>query len=449
MGTLSTAERQALWDHTDDVLEAHTGRSLGVLVDAYGTGNFLPEAFARHGIEVVHLQSAPEPISRMQPWNEERYLDWIVYNPDGSTEAALKQLQPKFVIPGQEPGVRLADQLSEALGLRTNGTERSAARRDKRDMVEAVAAAGLRTADQTVTDSADEAIAWAEDRGHWPCVAKPLASASTDGVSVCRDAAALRSAFADILGSDTVFNQENTEVLVQSYLEGTEYIVDTVGVDGTAYVCGVWRYEKNLLPNGKPIYDRDILVDPAEPVASRLIEFTREVLDALGVRNGPAHSEIMMTPDGPALIEVGARLNGHLHPEFHNRCMGENGADLTATAYMEPDRFLEQYGGGVYSRLRAACVYNAPTVQSGVVTSTDEELVECIRNRPSVVDLSLKRKAGDTIVPTHDLLTSPLRVFLTNTDEDALEADYTCIASVRESVYRVRSRTNPALCGVV
>lgn len=425
-------------ERSEEVVRKGSARAIGVLVDAYGTGNYLPASFNQLGIDVLHLQSSLEPITRMQPWNKASYFDWLVYNPDGSTERALKELEPQFVIPGQEPGVRLADQLSEALGLRTNRTGFSEARRNKFKMIDAVAVAGLRTAAQLITDDAEEAVAWAEGSGYWPCVAKPLSSASTDGVFICRDADALRAAFPSILTSTTVFNAANTEVLVQSFLEGTEYIVDTVSVDGHAYVCGVWQYEKRLLPNGKPIYNRDILVSPTDPAAVALIDYTRAVLDALRIQNGPAHSEVIITPDGPALVEVGARLNGNMHPAFHDACLGVNMADLTALAYARPEQFLAEYLDAVYQKRQPAVVYNTPTMLSGRVVSINEAVVEEIRNRPSVVDLTVKRKPGDVIVPTHDLLTSPVRVFLTAPDQFTVDDDYRFIDSVRESIYVVQ-----------
>ncbi|MEU9115714.1 ATP-grasp domain-containing protein [Streptomyces sp. NPDC048483] len=449
MSELTADKHIEQWNRFEEAARTDTGRAVGVLVDAYGTGNYLPAAFDRLGIDVVHVQSSPEPIARMQPWNRSSYVDGLVYNPDGSTGLALKELEPRFVIPGQEPGVRLADQLSEALGVRTNGTELSEARRNKFKMIETVAAAGLRTAAQLITDDAEEAVVWAEESGHWPCVAKPLSSASTDGVFICRDADALRAAFPSILTSTTVFNGTNTEVLVQSFLEGTEYIVDTVSVDGHAYVCGVWQYEKRLLSNGKPIYNRDILVSPTDPAAVALIDYTRAMLDVLRIHNGPAHTELIITQDGPALVEVGARVNGHLHPAFHDACLGTNSADLTALAYVRPEQFLAAYRDGVYQKLQPAVVYNAPTVLAGEVVSVNDELVEEIRSRPSVVDLTLKRRPRDVMVPTHDLLTSPLRVFLTAPDQATVDADYRFIESVREAIYEVQPFGPRVTCGVV
>ncbi|RHY05935.1 hypothetical protein DYB36_009138 [Aphanomyces astaci] len=57
---------------------------------------------------------------------------------------------------GAEPGVRLADSLSEALGVRTNGSAGSAARRNKFVMGETIRKAGLRAVKQC------RAMTWAD-----------------------------------------------------------------------------------------------------------------------------------------------------------------------------------------------------------------------------------------------------------------------------------------------
>jgi hypothetical protein len=83
------------------------------------------------------------------------------------------------------------------------------------------------------------------------------------------------------------------------------------------------------------------------------------------------------------------------------------------------------------------------------VLSVNEALVEEIRGRPPVVDLVLKHRPGDVIVPTHDLLTSPLRVFLTAADPAIVDKDYRCIESVRASVYEIQSSGPRVACSSV
>lgn len=296
----------------------------------------------------------------------------------------------------------------------------------------------MRCVEQFKTDDPDAAVAWAEDHGSYPVVVKPLSSAASDGVVVCADPAAVRAAARGVLDAPNMFGVTNTEILVQSYLKGTEYIVDTVSSGGERYVCGVWEYEKTLLPSGKNIYNRDLLADPdGNPVVAALTAYVDEVLAALGVAWGPAHAEVIVTDEGPVLVEIGTRLNGNISAPFHDVCLGHNQAALTAQAYVRPEEFRARYGGRTYTRLNAAVVYNTPTELDGVVESVDETAVTEIRSLESVFSATVKLTPGARISPTVDLLTTPLRVYLTAPDEATLTAGYEKVRALKDAVYRV------------
>ena len=49
-------------------------------------------------------------------------------------------------------------------------------------------------------------------------------------------------------------------------------------------------------------------------LAEALFGYASRALDALGIRCGPAHFELMWIDGGPLLVEVGARLHGRLRP---------------------------------------------------------------------------------------------------------------------------------------
>ncbi|MFI9778699.1 ATP-grasp domain-containing protein [Streptomyces sp. NPDC051956] len=412
------------------------------LVDSYSTGNFLPPAFARLGVDAVHVQSTPELMPSMLGPDLGAYRgSFVSADADGfsATAAELASLDVRAVVAGQEPGVPLADALSERLGLATNGSALSRARRDKFEMIETLRAAGIRTARQFKSGDARSVAAWAEEHGTYPVVVKPLSSASTDHVFICDDAAATEAAARQVLAARDIFDLPNTEVLVQSFLAGTEYIVDTVSADGRAYVCGVWQYEKTVVGSGKRIYDRDVLLAPDAAPVPELIAYVRTVLDALGIRNGPAHAEVILTPEGPALVEIGARLNGNMNPAFHDLCLGTNQADLTALAYARPQEFLERHADGVYTKRQDAVVHNTRTIADGVVEAVDQNVVDKIASLPTVHLVSVKLAPGKRIRPTVDLLTSPLRIFMTGGDSAALRADHRAIQDLKDEVYVVRA----------
>jgi hypothetical protein len=358
--------------------------------------------------------------------------------------AALARLEPVAVLAGQEPGVPLADLLSERLGLASNGSARSAARRDKYRMIDALAGAGLTCARQCRSSDPEELARWATAHGGFPTVVKPLSSASTDHVYICDTADEVAAAARRVLSATDIFAARNTHALAQSFLSGTEYIVDTVSVDGRPYVCGVWEYEKTVLESGRRIYDRDVLLDPAAAPVPELIAYVGSVLKVLGIDHGPAHAEVIMTPEGPALVEIGARLNGNMNPAFHDACLGGNQADLTALAYTRPQEFLERFADRVYTKRLDAVVLNTSTTLDGVVTAVDDAVVRKIAELPTVRLVSVKLAPGKRLRPTEDLLTSPLRIFMTGPDPDSLLQDYRVIQDLKDAVYELARPTDRA-----
>jgi carbamoylphosphate synthase large subunit len=410
---------------------------VAVVVDGYSAGNFYPAAFAAAGARVIHVQSTPELIPTMLAPDLTAYERNIVASDEAELAALLRPFSPAAVVAGQESSVLLADRLSEAVGTKTNGTALSRARRDKYEMIETLRRAGVRCADQFKSDDAELVVKWAEDAGAWPVVVKPVDSAGSDSVYVCRTAEEARAAAERILAGHNLFGFANAEVLVQSYLEGTEYIVDTVSADGHRYVCGVWQYEKTLLPTGRNIYNRDILVPADEAPVPALVAYVDEVLRALAVRWGPTHAEVIVTESGPVLVEIATRLNGNLNPAFHDLCLGHNQAGLSARAYIDPDGFAREYGGRVYRKLQSAYTYNAPTTLDGVVSEVDREAVAAIDALPSTVVTGVKYAPGSRIRPTTDLMTAALRIHLTSPDDAQLAADYDRARVLKDAVYRV------------
>ena len=414
--------------------------SAAVIVDGYSTGNFLPPAFARLGVPVVHVRSTAELIPAMVAPNRAAYRADLAC-PDGAavpaTLAALRAHRPLAVLAGSESGVPLADLLSERLGLPTNGSQLSPARRDKFVMIETLRAAGIRCARQFTSPEPAAIVAWAAGEGGAPVVVKPLRSASSENVRICRGPREVEAAAREVLAATTMFGTANTAVLVQSYLAGTEYIVDTVGSGGHRYVCGVWEYEKSTSAAGRPLYDRDVLLDPARAPVPELVAYVDRVLDVLGVRHGPAHAEVVMTPDGPALVEIGARLNGNMEPGFHDRCLGTNQVALTALACARPAEFRERYADRVYTRRQHAVVHNTRTGQDGVITAVRRTVVDRIGALPTVHLVTVRLVPGARIRPTADLLSSPMRIFMVGDDPERLHADHAAIAELKDQVFEV------------
>jgi hypothetical protein len=301
-------------------------------------------------------------------------------------------------------------------------------------MIEVLRRVGVRCADQFTSDSPERIADWAETRGVYPVVVKPRTSAATDHVVVCNTAERVHGAAVAVLAAQDIFGIANGKALVQGYLAGPEYKVDTVSYAGERYTCGVWRYHKRLV-DGRNIYDHDEICEPADSTTREIIAYVDKALWALGVEYGPSHAEVIVTSDGPTLVEVGTRMAGGLVPPFHDLCLGANQADVTALAYTAPDQFRGQYAGGVYKKLRhASQVYGATTL-SGTIASVNTDILKTIEELDSVYRLTLKKQPKDMLRPTVDLYSTTFVAHLMADSAEALRRDYETIQSLKDEFY--------------
>ncbi|MCY0917378.1 MULTISPECIES: ATP-grasp domain-containing protein [unclassified Streptomyces] len=398
-----------------------------VIVDAYASARCLAPLFRARGYTCVHVQSTPTiPPAYERSFRPEDFVVNIVHDGDVSrTAAAIAAHGPKGLVPGVERAVVLADRLSEELGLPGNGTALSAARRDKYRMIETVREAGVPGTDQVLAADLDTLLRWYE-KADGRVVLKPVSSAGSDGVHFCDTVEEVRAAFDALLGSTSALDQDNHAVLAQEYLVGSEYIVNTVSLDGRHYVSDIWKMH-HLSANGV----RDLpagaeLMTRHGVEQEQLVEHTLLVLDALGIRNGPAHTELKLTPRGPRLVETGTRVCGadvHVPVEA---AIGESQLDWTVDACVDPERFAQRWESG-YELNRHARVVNMVSPAEGRLAGYPR-MAE-LRALESFHDVLFRVTPGNPVFRSVDDWTFPLRVYLlhetaSTVARDALTARY-------------------------
>lgn len=393
-----------------------------ILVDAYSTGALLAQALAEHR-PLLHVRSrndmppafaasCPQTLFRVHYGVHEEGLEPLLEK--------LAAQAPAAVLTGSEFGVELADLLAARLGLPGNDPEYSAARRDKSLMAEQVAAAGLPVAAQLRTASSAEALAWFQARGESTVVVKPLDSAGSDNVFICHDAGQLHAAIDCILGATNLMMRSNRALLLQEYLEGDEYVINSVSHQGEHWITDVWKCTKTLSADGRKIYDREDLLPADAPELDGLIDYVEGVLDALAITHGPAHTEVILTTRGPRLLETGARLSGLANPPALQAATGNDQVALTCTSYLEPARLasfpkryrLQQHARGL----------NLIARHSGVFAQLDvRKRLEAL---PSFYNARFRFTEGRPKTPTIDLNSSPGAVFLVHPSADRIRQDH-------------------------
>ncbi|MDG4795547.1 ATP-grasp domain-containing protein [Micromonospora sp. WMMD1082] len=399
------------------------GRTIA-LVDPYGAVNKLAAAFTEAGLECVRVQSTPQPPPSYGEADLSGYTDNIVHDRDfDHLVARLAALRPVAVVVGSEVGVEFTDRLNEVLGLPGNGTALSEARRDKFVQVETLRAAGLPTTRQLRVTDPDQLADWHRQMGG-RIVVKPVRSARNDGVAFCDTPEQSQAAYHHIMSRDSVFDVPNEGVVAQEYLRGVEFVVNTVSCQGRHRITDTWRYQK-ITVNG--ILDRIngmTSTSPTDPDWESVAEYSYQVLDALGIQYGPVHLEVMLTADGPRLVEAGARLCGADVARYAVLLTGESQIDRTAQAYADPDRFIAEHRKPYALDNHGAMAFFASPVE-GLLRGYPH--VHLIEELASCQGVTLRFKVGERLVRTVDDESEPVTVGLIHPDRSVVLQDFATV----------------------
>ncbi|WP_018681656.1 ATP-grasp domain-containing protein [Actinokineospora enzanensis] len=389
------------------------------IVDAYGAGRLLPAALRLRGVPFIHVRSE-FPDTRLAYRPADFAVELAHTGDIAATAAAMRELGVTTVVAAAESGVLLADRLAAALGLPGNAIDHSVARRDKAAMQETIRAAGLAAARDFRSASSADTVAWVRDNGIRPVVLKPVLSAGTDNVITCTTAEEVVAAHDRIMASVDRYGRRNDTVLAQQFLRGSEYYLNTVSWAGTHRLIEVWRYHKRQV-DGQAVYDYEDLLPLDAFGVAEVVGYARDVLDALGISHGAAHTEIMLTDDGPFLIETGARLGGGQVPELLSRCVGTDQVNTLAFALADPESFVAETDAPYQLKNLLRCV-NLISPATGRMPDADGW--DRVRELPSFAGLVANHAEGAPLTKTIDMATCPGTVYLCTDDQAELERDY-------------------------
>eukprot|EP00744_Colponema_vietnamica_P019143 GILI01027073.1.p1 GENE.GILI01027073.1~~GILI01027073.1.p1 ORF type:complete len:461 (-),score=108.77 GILI01027073.1:855-2111(-) len=410
------------------------------IVDPFSSGKLLAAHFHQKGCSTVSvLHSNDIPAFFMNSYVPADFDHEIIHLGDiEETCARLRALNVESVVVGSEPGVELSDILSERLGLRSNGTCMSECRRNKYLMQEALRKAGLRAVGQCMAKDFEEARTWiTEQWKKFPVVCKPLRSAGTDGVTLCHSLEEVEQVFSKICGVVNQLGEVEDAVLVQEYLQGTEFVVDTVSLDGKHHVAHFWRYDKRKVNGAAFVYFGLDLLPSSGAEQEKLKEYIFRVLDVLQISHGPAHSEVMILPDGDlCLVETGARIIGGGCAALATAGIGWGQLELTADIYRGASLFNQVYDTP-YTLLRTVHEIFLVSPSAGVPFAPEK--LEPVRSLPSFSSMSLALKAGEPTKVTVDLFSSPGCVVLVHEDPEEVEKAKRLVHDIQTSLYTVEA----------
>ncbi|MCC9308315.1 ATP-grasp domain-containing protein [Kitasatospora sp. RB6PN24] len=411
-----------------------------VIVDGYhlqdGEDRAFASAFRARGILPVTVMSTPAPLEKFikkSSWHPDDFEAVHFHDGDlGKLVDIVRGYDPIGIVAGNERGVELAAELVEILMPESGNVKGSApAQRDKGEMIRALERAGVPAPKTLSTDDPAVVARWIEDSGlsGKRLIVKPPASAGTDNVHLVEAGGDWRGYFDAILGQVNGFSLRNDTVIVQEFLEGPEYIVDLYSVDGQHGLVDTCIYAKHDRGPRIGIYDVADFLPPDHPDVAVLAEYTKRAADAVGIRNGSTHAEVIMTAEGPRLVELAARYSGSCMMISGRLATGDNQIHRTVRHLLD-NEFTPGFELVQQVRTLWLCAdFEGPVRRM--------DILQAIQDLPTVYRMSIPPD-GRSVPMTNDVTTSLGWVIQGAADWAAIEADS---ARIRE-LERIWNATN-------
>lgn len=138
----------------------------------------------------------------------------------------------------------------------------------------------------------------------FPLITKPTDNSGSRGVMLVHNEDELAEAL-----SYSSENGRRGDVIMEEYMQGPEVSVEVMVSHGVPHVLQI----TDKLTTGAPHF-----VEMGHSQPSRLPEEAQDAIRDLasraalsvGIQNGPAHVEIILTKNGPKMVELGARMGG-------------------------------------------------------------------------------------------------------------------------------------------
>lgn len=235
---------------------------------------------------------------------------------------AAKEFRPDGVATlATDMPVRTIAAICEELGLYGVSKETAVKATDKIKMIQAFEAHDVAHPWYFAVENR-EAFEKIKDRVQFPCIIKPADNSGSRGVALNNNIEELEASY-DYAASSS----RGGAVMIEEYLVGPEVSVELIVTNGTAHILQV----TDKLTTGAPHFVEMGHSQPSRLPAETLAQIkslAAKAAAAVGIVDGAAHVEMIVTAEGPKMVELGARMGGdcittHLVPL-------STGIDMTA-----------------------------------------------------------------------------------------------------------------------
>ena len=238
-----------------------------------------------------------------------------------------KAKNPRLILTmANEKGNLIASLVSEKLGLYYNSVDSVKASLNKIDMKDRLSCAEIGTAKYFPLREPDDLKNIPNDF-QFPLIVKPAQSSAARGVKLVKNLSELST---QMIEAQKI--SENGFALVEEYVDGEQYSVETVSVEGKHSIIGITKEFFSAAPyfmETQHLFPAKI----SEKIERKIHDIVIKVLDAFFVEVGSCHIELRLSENGDIfIIEIATRLGGW-RSELANRAFGLNIAEIMLEAY--------------------------------------------------------------------------------------------------------------------
>lgn len=256
------------------------------------------------GLDVVVVDMDPNALGFQVPGIEKEVISTI--DTPAIVAAAKRHKINGIMTLATDMPMRSVAAVAKELGLVGIDEETAVKATDKAEMRKALEVAGVpipRFFKVSTKAEYDAAVQMFSS----PFVVKPADSSGSRGIYLIKDLTnrdEIDSAFA----YSYQYSRSGT-VVVEEYMVGPEVSVETLTVNGVCHVIQI----TDKLTTGAPHFVEMGHTQPTrhdKQIAQKIAEVSKAANKAIGIQNGPSHTEIIVTDEGPKVVELGARLGG-------------------------------------------------------------------------------------------------------------------------------------------
>ncbi len=195
--------------------------------------------------------------------------------------------------------------VARALGLTANSERSDQISTNKYEMRKALQEAGIYTPKFQIVRTLDDDTLAQIEHFSFPVIVKPTDRSGSRAITKLTSMDGLEEAV-----QSAIEQSFEGAAMVEEFLQGKEYSCESISYEGQHHLLAVTE----KFTTGDPHYIETGHIEPARLTKAEMQEVEKAVnrgLDALDIRYGASHAEIMINDEGEIfVVEIGARMGG-------------------------------------------------------------------------------------------------------------------------------------------